>query len=119
MGLYGQAALQLRKDSFGAPATGKVTTLATARAAPEPRSSIISGRSTAYSQAIRQVATRNTNFKTIARPHLRVAEGGRELKTNFSCFVGVANVLGFEAMTLIAILVVWLAWSALLGAPVR
>jgi len=113
IGLYGQGAWQVRRDDFGAPANGRVTTLETARAAQEPRSSRISGRSTAYSQAIRQVATRNTNVKTTARPHLRVTEGWRELNIDFSCFVGVANALAFEAIVLIAIVAVWLAWSAL------
>jgi len=119
IGLYGQGAWQVRRDDFGAPANGRVTTLETARAAQEPRSSRISGRSTAYSQAIRQVATRNTNVKTTARPHLRVTEGWRELNIDFSCFVGVANALAFEAIVLIAIVAVWLAWSALPWAPVR
>ena len=113
MGLYGQGAWQVRADNFGAPANSRVTTLETARAAQEPRSSIIRGRSTAYSQAIRQVAIQYTNFNTTARPHLPVIDGGRELKTNVCCFVGVANALAFEAIVFTAILVVWLAWSAL------
>ena len=35
-----------------------------------------------------------------------------DLKTNFSCFVGVANAFGFEAIVFITIVVVWLAWRA-------
>jgi len=42
-----------------------------------------------------------------------VTEGWRELNIDFSCFVGVANALAFEAIVLIAIVAVWLAWSAL------
>jgi hypothetical protein len=112
MGLYGQGAWQVRKDDNGAPANGRVTRVEISRAPPEPRSSKISGRSTAYSQAIRQVATRNTNIKTTARPYQRVIGDGCEINNDLSVFIGVANAFAFEVIVLMAIFVVWLAWSA-------
>jgi hypothetical protein len=87
----------------------RVTTLETAQAAQRSRSSIISRRSTGYSKLIRQVASQNTHLKTAARPHLRVIDGGCEIKTDFSLFIGVANALIFEALCVLAIIIVWYA----------
>ena len=56
-------------DSFGVPANGMMRTFA----AQEPQSSIISGRSSGYPQAIRQVANRNT--ETNEEDYLSAAKG--------------------------------------------
>ena len=92
-------------DSFGVPANGMMRT----PAAQELQSSIFSGRSIGGLQAIRQVANRNANLKKTARRHLRVTRGGCEIKTDFSLLIGVVNALVFEALCLLAIVIVWYA----------
>ena len=95
----------MRKGNFGVAANGSVRTLD----AQEPQSSIIGRRSTSYTQVNRQVANRNENLKKTARRHLRVTRGGCEIKTDFSLLIGVVNALVFEALCLLAIVIVWYA----------
>ena len=75
-------------------------------------------------QPVRHVARRKATYKNMARaPRHRQPERGisvpyayapaREIKTDFSFAIGVANAVAFEVIAFTAILVVWYGLSSL------
>ena len=102
MGLYGQAAWQLRKPSLGILATGGTRTL--------HETSLARRQSAPYRQSIRQVASRRSSFKTAERPRAVEATkllSGPDVKREVGVFVGIGNALFFEGCTALVIVLAW------------